>query len=200
MARVTYRINPLKRLAYLSITAVLCAVALIWGVRHKRFLRQLLAPENDYDALIAAAARRHDVDPDLLKALVWRESGFDANAVGSHGEVGLTQLRVENGAVAEWASRHGEPVPPRGVLFRPEINLDIGAWYLSRALRHWEGYKNQYELALSEYNAGRKGMSSWVPDSPDGEVVSKITISSTKEYVQSIMERYRYYASGGGSE
>jgi soluble lytic murein transglycosylase len=153
----------------------------------------LFSPRSDYDAMIDVAAERHDVDPRLLKALVWKESGFDANAVGSRGEIGLTQLRMEHGAVAEWASARGEPPPPKGVLFRPEINLDIGAWYLSRALRHWEGFDRQYELALSEYNAGRTGMSPWIPESPDGEVLSNITIQSTKEYVRAVMERYRLY-------
>lgn len=42
--------------------------------------------------LIAEAARRHGLDPFLLGALAWRESGLDPSAVGRNGVAGLVQL------------------------------------------------------------------------------------------------------------
>ncbi len=167
----------------------------VWRFRGRVFFRQLFVPANSYDTIIEAAAKRHDIDVDLLRSVIWCESRFDANAVGDKGEIGLMQLMVDNGAVAEWANSMGVAIPPRGVLFRPEVNIDIGAWYLARALKRWEKYKHCYELALSQYNAGEGAVRDWVPDSFDGDVVSKITISSTRAYVLAIMDRYKYYAS-----
>jgi len=42
--------------------------------------------------MIVRAARRHDLDPFLLGALAWRESGLDPAALGRRGEAGLVQL------------------------------------------------------------------------------------------------------------
>lgn len=42
--------------------------------------------------LIDETARRHDLDPFLLAALAWRESGLDPSALGRRGEAGIVQL------------------------------------------------------------------------------------------------------------
>jgi soluble lytic murein transglycosylase-like protein len=73
------------------------------------------------------------------------------------------------------------------------VNLEIGAWYLSRALRRWSGYKHQLELAISEYNAGPTGMKPWIPENHDGDVIDRITIPSTRQYVRSVLDRYHWY-------
>ena len=155
---------------------------------------QIFYKKTDYNRLIDDCAKRHSVDPSLIKAVIWTESRFEPNARGTKGEVGLMQIRPEHGAATDWADSNEMERPSIGVLFRPEINIEIGTWYLAKALKKWHGYKYQYELALSEYNAGRTGMKPWVPDTFDGEVVENITIPSTKHYVKSIMKKYEWYA------
>src|SRR3954470_13564372 len=56
---------------------------------------------HQHDALIRAVAAEHQLDPMLVKALVWRESRFDAQKFGSAGERGLMQ--VSEKAAGEWA-------------------------------------------------------------------------------------------------
>ena len=148
-------------------------------------------PRQHYDAVVADAAARHCIAPALLKSVIWCESRFDANAVGSKGEVGLMQVRPRNGAVEEWAKVHDVPPPRYGLLFNPGLNVEIGAWYLGRALRKWRPYKNRVALALSEYNAGAAGMTPWIPRNSDDEVVERITIASTRRYVRTILARYK---------
>jgi soluble lytic murein transglycosylase len=150
--------------------------------------------KTDYKHIIKDCARRHCVDPALIKAVIWQESRFSPNAKGRKGEVGLMQIRPKYGAATDWARAHGVEVPSIGLLYRPELNIEIGTWYLGKALKNWHGYKYQYQLALSEYNAGRAGMKEWVPDKFDGEVVENIKIPSTKAYVKAIMKRYEWYA------
>lgn len=145
----------------------------------------------DYDNLIRDTAERHCLDPALLMAVAWHESKLDPNAKGSKGEVGLMQIRPKNGAVEEWATAHHLQPPSEGLLFNPELNLEIGAWYLARAMRKWEGYKHGIELALSEYNAGATGMIPWIPKNQEDEVTEHITIASTRYYVRAIMDKYR---------
>src|SRR5207244_6549619 len=45
-----------------------------------------------YDRLIRAVAVEHQLDPMLVKAVVWRESRFDPKKYGSHGERGLMKV------------------------------------------------------------------------------------------------------------
>ena len=45
-----------------------------------------------YDDLIEQASIRHDVDPCLIRAVIKKESRFNAGARGKHKEVGLMQI------------------------------------------------------------------------------------------------------------
>ncbi|MDQ2824031.1 MAG: transglycosylase SLT domain-containing protein, partial [Verrucomicrobiota bacterium] len=54
-----------------------------------------------YDRLIRTVATENHLDPMLVKAIVWRESRFDARKYGSAGERGLMQ--VSEKAADEWA-------------------------------------------------------------------------------------------------
>src|SRR2546430_2438921 len=54
-----------------------------------------------YDKLISSVGAEHQLDPMLVKAVVWRESRFDREKVGSAGERGLMQVSPK--AANEWA-------------------------------------------------------------------------------------------------
>ena len=189
--RIPYRRD--RKWKFILLLILAAAVAGIYSFVNSPYYPVLFYKKANVDDVIEETARRYNIDPAFVKAVIWQESRFNQNIVDSKGEIGLMQIRPEKGAVTDWKKEHNIAVPCPGVLFRPELNIEIGTWYLSRALHRWEGYKYQYELALSEYNAGRKGMKKWIPQHPDDEVTEKITISSTKEYVKSIMKRYRNY-------
>ena len=146
----------------------------------------------DYDKIILEAAQRNQVDPRLLKAVIWRESRFDPMTEGKAGEVGLMQIMPDL-AVVDWAKAKGKDVPFRAALFDPELNIEIGSWYLGRAIRRWNKYRDCYVLALCEYNAGLTRANKWKPADPDADVRKRITISSTRSYVNDIMDRYEKY-------
>ena len=179
---------------FLIMSLVALGVLAAWVVyRHSRTI-SLFLTRADYEQTINEAARRHNIDPPFLKAVIWQESRFQQNIVGRHGEIGLMQIRPEFGAVSDWETSNKVKVSCRGMLFQPELNIEIGAWYLGRALRRWSGYKYQYELALSEYNAGYNGMKGWVPAGYEGDVMERITIPSTRAYITNIMQKYKEYA------
>src|SRR5712691_5480822 len=54
-----------------------------------------------YDQLIRAVASANELDPMLVKAVVWRESRFDPQKLGGAGERGLMQ--VSEIAAQDWA-------------------------------------------------------------------------------------------------
>ena len=145
-----------------------------------------------YDKMIVAAGRRNGVYPPLLKAVIWKESRFDASARGSKGEIGLMQV-MPSSAVKDWENTFRRQVPSDGALMDPALNIEIGSWFLGRALDRWKDYNDAEALALCEYNAGIQRAESWKPLLHDGKVMPNIDIESTRKYVRDILERRDEY-------
>src|SRR5262245_46674543 len=55
-----------------------------------------------YDRTITDVANKHGLDPLLVKAIVWRESAFHPDKLGTVGERGLMQ--VGEAAAKDWAN------------------------------------------------------------------------------------------------
>ena len=147
----------------------------------------------DYDELIRAAAHKHGVRPSLVKAVIRKESSFKSKSVGAAGEVGLMQLMP--GAVADWARVNHEKAPSRSKLFDPEVNVDIGTWYISNCQKHYAKYASRDILALAEYNAGYSRVKKWKPEDPSEPMdIEAIGIASTRKYVRTILSYQRAYA------
>jgi soluble lytic murein transglycosylase len=144
-----------------------------------------------YDTLLLRVGRTHGVDPSLLSAVIWKESRFDASAVGTKEEVGLMQLT--EGAATEWALAERKAKPSRTDLFDPALNVEVGAWYLARAIRRWTPrVDDPLPYALAEYNAGRTAAERWAVTAPTAaEFTERITYPTTRRYVQDILARYR---------
>lgn len=119
----------------------------------------------NYSSTIAELARRYDLSPALLEAVVWQESRWRHNAVSPAGARGLAQLMP---GTARYLG-----VDPDD----PFANLEGGARYLREQLDRFDG---DLELALAAYNAGpgRVIRSGGVPN-----------IRETQNYVASIMGR-----------
>lgn len=106
-----------------------------------------LAPA-EYRPLLVAAAERYAIEPRLLAALVWVETGgsWNPRLKGGAGEIGLTQILP---STAKWIARkRGLPLPD---LTDPATNLDWGAWYLAGEIR---AAKGDVAEALRRYNGG----------------------------------------------
>lgn len=91
----------------------------------------------------------YGIDPLLLTAVMETESSYRLEAVSNKGAVGLMQLRpfVANSLLKEMKSR---PVSYRR-LHSMRTNIRIGAFYLSKLLRMFDG---NITLALEAYNRG----------------------------------------------
>jgi soluble lytic murein transglycosylase len=143
-----------------------------------------------YSQEIETAALHHGLDPRLVRAVIWKESRFRAGVRGRGGEIGLMQI-LSSGAAAEYSRVHQTKKYSSTELYNVALNLEIGCWYLGRAMLRYAGYQQQIELALAEYNAGESQCAAWIPESVDGKV--NITLRSTKKYVADIMNRYKKY-------
>ncbi len=135
------------------------------------------------------ASNKHDIDYELLQALVATESGFDAQAVSPKGAMGLMQLMPAT------AQRYGVSADKRATiekkLFDPRINIAAGSRYLRDLIAMFPG---QIELALAAYNAGEGAVQRAGNKIPN--------YKETQNYVQTVLQLYAYLkpsvAAGGG--
>jgi soluble lytic murein transglycosylase len=164
-------------------------------------LQEWISPKRfqQHDALIRSIAAEHHLDPMLVKAVVWRESRFDAHKFGSAGERGLMQ--VSGKAAQEWAHENHIENFRVEELFDPKINLEAGTWYLRRAVQHWENQADPIPFALAEYNAGASRAQRWAGS---GDVVippktfrANIDFPGTRKYLDSIIARFEFYKQRG---
>ena len=137
-----------------------------------------------YDAIIWETANRHDVDPYLIKAVIRQESRFNPNVRGKAGEVGLMQ--ITEGAVADWMRVNKRAITFPGGTFDPEMNIEIGTWYLARACSRWRTHPKSDVLALSQYNAGPTRAKRWAK-LPDEKLLAAIPIASTRSYIVNVL-------------
>ncbi len=142
------------------------------GVVPDEVLDEVAAPATasasgqDLAAMMEATARRHAVDPELVRAVVAVESGFRADAVSPKGAQGLMQLM---------------PATARSLgvkdTFDAADNLDGGTRHL-RALI--DRYGGDVKRALAAYNAGEGAVArhGGIPPYPE-----------TQAYVRKVLQR-----------
>ncbi len=150
--------------------------------------------EHRFDAVIAAAAGRYQMDPALVKAVVWQESRFHPNVRGGAGELGLMQVRED--AALEWASDEHITEFEHAACLDPATNTLAGTWYLKKMLLRYKQADNPLPYALADYNAGRGNVLKWRTGSAitnSAAFMDQIGFPGTKAYVQAVMKRYEHY-------
>lgn len=123
-----------------------------------------------YDEDIHRICSRHNMDSNLIKAVIRTESGFNRYAVSKKGAQGLMQLMPGT-------ARELNVTNP----FDPRANIDGGTRYLKQMLKIFNG---NLSLALAAYNAGptlvRK--KNRIPKIPE-----------TVNYVRRVLKYYKGY-------
>ncbi|HTD68029.1 MAG TPA: lytic transglycosylase domain-containing protein [Candidatus Limnocylindria bacterium] len=151
--------------------------------------------ESSQDKNILAAARKYDVDPALIKAVVWRESRFNPRAHGSKGETGLMQIMENTGL--DWAGAQRVPLFSSLTLRDPVQNIDCGTWYLRKSLARYAKTDDPVPYALADYNAGRGNALKWMTGEAvtnSAAFVEQIGFPSTRDYVRAVQQRQQKYA------
>jgi soluble lytic murein transglycosylase len=137
-----------------------------------RYDARLLARATQYDSIIEHAAVSSAVEPNLLRAVIVVESGFNSRALSKRGAVGLMQLMPAT------ASRFGVSNP-----YDPRENIHGGARYLKFLI---DRFGHNVRLALAAYNAGEEAVER------NGGQIPPFT--ETMAYVPRVLKIYKMLA------
>ena len=145
-----------------------------------------------YQNEIVTYARRNNIDPFLVAAVIKNESEFKPGAVSQVGAIGMMQIMPETG---EWiAKQMGLDNYSIHSLYDPGVNIRMGCWYLSELKYEFKG---NLLLMLMAYNAGRGNTHGWMNangwDYNFGDTKA-IPYPESRNYVASVLrDRDEYY-------
>lgn len=121
----------------------------------------------DYSHYVQKAAKKYEIEPELIHAVIRTESNGNHRAVSKKGAMGLMQLMPSTAS----DMNVGNP-------FNPEENIDGGTRYLRYLLGKFNG---NLTLAVAAYNSGPKTVERYGNVPP---------ISETRQYVNKVFSLY----------
>jgi hypothetical protein len=123
-----------------------------------------------FQPIISRAAAEYQVDPALVRAIIFAESGYNPSAVSNKGAMGLMQLMPGT-------------ADAMGVedCFDPEHNIYGGVRYFRKLCNQFDG---DVKLALAAYNAGSRKVREFNGVPP---------YTATRHYIQKVMRYYDIY-------
>lgn len=93
-----------------------------------------------YNDMILVTSARHDIDPNLVRAIIMAESSANTHAISKKGATGLMQIMPKTArSMGVKNSR------------RPAQNIEAGTKYLKCLMDEYDG---NIKMALAAYNAG----------------------------------------------
>jgi soluble lytic murein transglycosylase len=144
-----------------------------------------------FKADVLKHAKRKDVDPRFMLAILKQESSFRPNAKSPAGARGLLQFVFDTAIKYKDAAGYRNLQPDD--LYNPSINIALGAEYIRFLKDEFDGL---YEGIAASYNAGEDNALRWLgrtkPKDP-GIFTAEVGFAETKNYVYKVMTNYRIY-------
>ncbi|MCC6876336.1 MAG: transglycosylase SLT domain-containing protein [Sandaracinaceae bacterium] len=150
-----------------------------------------------YREIVEAAAARHELDPDLLFAVMRVESVYNPRIISYAGAIGLMQIMPRTGRLIAHAMERDDFTIDQ--LLLPEVNIEMAAWYLRSLIDRFEG---RVPLAIAAYNGGPHNVRRWMRDHasamPLDAFLERIPFDQTHRYVRRVLTHYAAYRAQRG--
>lgn len=143
-----------------------------------------------YRSAVESEAAAHEVDPNLLWAIMRRESAFRPDVRSGANALGLMQIIPKTAAAI--AKEKALPVPSAEQLYSPSLNVKLASWYVSELLKRF----GHPVLMAAAYNAGPPAASRWLEsgkDLPLDLFVEHISYRETRGYVKQVVADWLNY-------
>lgn len=194
----------MRRIVWVGLAAVVLLGA--WGVAQRLTpdLSDSVAPTwysravypLEHDVVIRSAARKNKVDPTLVAAVIYVESGFDERARSPQGAVGLMQVLPET--AQQIADETGGSSFVEADLEDPKVNVRYGTYYLRTVLDQFDG---DTLSAVAAYNAGGGAVGEWKAEAEaQGHSLraGDIPFPETRAYVDDVLRVRKAYRKAYG--
>ncbi len=180
----------LRRLGVLLVLAVIAAAVLLLMPYAKKAIQKLTLPlPHEYQALIRQQAAAKHLDPALVAAVIYAETGYDPRT-SSAGAEGLMQIEPQT---AEFlAHKSGATTFTVADLGTPSVNIAYGSYYLRYLLNEFD---DNSVLALAAYNGGETNVHNWMSRLPAGQsfTIKDIPFTQTRDYVTKVLKAQGEY-------
>lgn len=137
------------------------------------------------------AFEKTKVPKELIYSIIRQESAFNPEARSIADAFGLMQLLPT--VALPIAKKNNVPMKESEDLFRPEINIPLGAAFLRELLNKTD---NQFILTVASYNASEEAIQSWLDQRYKGDVlefIEDIPYRETQNYVKLVMRNFIFY-------
>ena len=133
----------------------------------------------------------YEIDPLFVAAMIREESRYNADIVSRSGAIGLMQIMPATGR--ELAGRLKIPRFSTKVLYNPDVNIQMGSWYMKSLMNQFD---NNHALVAGAYNGGPGRMRRWIEAKqiPDlDEFIEDIWIDETRRHIKKVIDSYIIY-------
>lgn len=194
-----HRLSPAQRKALKYIMAALVIEGMLWsfillgkGMQQLFWLQWRQAILNmqpmhnvPFALVINQCGQAHNIDPALIAAVIYCESGYNPRALSKAGAVGLMQICLPTWqelkkTQAQWQCLDTREDDMRA-LYQPHTNIAAGTMYLQSMLLR---YRGDPVKALAAYNAGPGSVDRYKGVPPYEE---------TEQYVHRVADKWREY-------
>ena len=144
-----------------------------------------------YADLLQKHTTEYEIDPLFVAAMIREESRYNADIVSYAGAVGLMQIMPATGR--ELAGRLKIPRFSKKMLYNPDINIQMGSWYMKSLMNQFD---NNHALVAGAYNGGPGRMRRWIAAKqiPDlDEFIEDIGIDQTRRHIKKVIDSYTIY-------
>ena len=159
-----------------------------------------------YAETIVKHATKYAIDPLFVAAMIREESRYNATIVSPVGARGLMQIMIPT--AKQIAKRLDLPTFNSDMLFTPEINIQLGTWYMSDLMRQ---FGNNCPLVAGAYNGGPQRIKKWLKNATPtpatalvntslpsldvavDEFIENVPIDETRRHIKKVMDSYYVY-------
>ncbi len=169
---------------------VICLIIISLVIVNYNQILKIIYPLH-YKEIIFRYAEKYDLDPYLIASIIRVESKFDKEATSQRGAIGLMQIMPATG---KWIAKEIDIDDfTTEKLYKPELNIKFGSWYLAHLKRIFD---DDLTLVIAAYNGGQGNVNRWIElkkwtgKHKDSE---QIPFPETRDYVQKTVKTYRRY-------
>ncbi len=161
------------------------------GIDGERLLWETAFPKA-YSQFVVKNAQTLEMEPELIWGIMRAESAYRKEVISPVGAMGLMQVMPSTGLKVANLIKDTEFKPQQ--LLQPDTSIRIGAHYLKRLEKKFEGY---IPLVAAAYNAGPHRVQSWLSQFGNldvDEFVEHIPFLETRNYVKKVSSYFYTYS------